>query len=144
MPVRKGALLFETAVALLIGTLVVVASVALLGQVLGAVRQVRLPALEACESALWRLCSATPPAGVEVGASGVAFRYLSAYRGGEVRQASLSLSGSELVLSEGGSSRVAARGIKEASFSVSGGLLRASLRGEGWSWERDFALLGGG
>lgn len=135
--------MFETVIALLLGTMVVVASVTLLGQVLGGVRHVRLPALEAFEAEVWRLCSATPPDSVEVGPSGVTFRYLTAYRGGEVREATLSVSGSELVLSESGSSRVIARGIEEASFSVSGGLLRVSLRGEGWSWERAFGLLGG-
>lgn len=76
--------------------------------------------LEAFEAEVWRLCSATPPDGVAVDPSGagVTLRYLTAYRGGETREAVLSLSGSEVVLSEGGSSRVVARGVREASFSA--------------------------
>lgn len=142
--VRRGFVTLEAVAVLVLAVGVVISSVALLSQVVAAAGRVKLPGLEAFEVEVWRLASATPPGGVEVGPSGVTFRWLTAYRGGEAKEAVLSLSGSEVVLSDGSLSRVVARGVREASFAVSGGVLRVGLRGDGWSWERDFVLLGGG
>lgn len=150
LALRRGSVLFEAVLAVVLGALLLVPAGTLLGQVLKSSDRVAVAELDAFEAVLARVAASTPPEGVTVDPAGtgrpdaVRLTWRTAYRGGVARQVTFLLSGSELVADDGTLARVLASGVSLVSFSARPGVLGVHAEGAGWQWDREFALLGGG